>query len=204
MNINLIPEKVRNRHKRKMRIRNWAIVFLAATVVLAIPIGWDWSREAKANRLRHRQREQAATRTTMQADWERIKNEVSRTQAQIERADALRSKRAWSSMLALITQAVPEDAWLVTVATDPAMPPIHTAKAAAASGAATQAEAASITIDAPSKINIVGYAAHAQDPITLVSSLKASGAFEDVTLTRSFLESMDDGSYFRFDIICEW
>ena len=65
-------------------------------------------------------------------------------------------------------------------------------------------DAASVTIDAPRKINIVGFAPRAEDPITLVSRLKTSGAFQTVTLRWSFLETVEDGLYFRFDIVCEW
>ena len=204
MQLNLIPENVCNGYRRRARIRTWGIAFTLATVVLAIPVGWDWSRQAKARRLRVKHAELTATRSATQTEWEHVKREVAKTQAQIERADALRAKRAWSSMLALIARDVPPNVWLVSVATDPAVPPNQAARRVLSPNPAGEPDAASITIDAPSKISIVGFAPHAEDPITLVSNLKASGAFRDVTLRRSFLEPIDDGLYFRFDIVCEW
>jgi hypothetical protein len=204
MNLNLIPERIHHGYRRRVRIRTWGLVFLAATVVLSIPIGWDWSREAKAARLRGRLAKLTASRTVMQAEWEQTKRELQQTQAQIERAGALRAKRAWSSLLALIVHEVPPNAWLVSIATEPALPPVQAGRPIATATTGSATDASSVTIDAPTRINIVGYAPQPQDPITLVSHLKGSGAFRSVVLERSALEPIEDGSYFRFDIACEW
>lgn len=204
MHINLVPESIRRRQRRRARIRTWGVVLTAATAALALPVGWDWSGEAKAERLLKRDTKLNNARSVLRVEWESIKTEVQKTQAQIERADALRAKRAWSAMLFLIAREVPPNAWLTSVATDPTQPPKHTANLRATAIPATGQDAASITIDAPGKIDIQGFALRAEDPITLVSNLKASGAFHTVVLKRSFLEPVDDGSYFRFDIVCEW
>ena len=204
MYINLVPDSVRHRQRRRARIRTWCAVLTAATATLAVPVGWDWSRQAKAERLFKRDTELKNTRSMLGVDWESLKIEVQKTQAQIESADALRAKRAWSAMLSLIARAVPPNVWLTSVATDPTQPPKHSARPAPAAMQAAGQDASSITIDAPGKINIRGYAPRNEDPITLVSGLKATGAFHSVVLKRSFLEPVDDGSYFRFDIVCEW
>lgn len=204
MHINLVPDSVRHRQRRRARIRTWSVVLTAATAALAMPVGWDWSRQAKAERLLKRDTELNDTRSMLRVEWESSKTEAQKTQSQIERADALRSKRAWSAMLSLIAREVPPNVWLTSVATDPTQPPKHTTKPRATAMPAAEQDAASITIDAPGKIDIKGFAPRAEDPITLVSNLKASGAFHTVVLKRSFLEPVDDGSYFRFDIVCEW
>jgi len=202
MRFNLVPESIRLRQRRRARIRMWGMVLTAATAALAIPVGWDWSRQAKAERLLEQSVKLNRTRSLMRVEWDSIKTEVQATQAQIERADALRSKRAWSAMLALIAREVPPNVWLTSVATDPAQPPKHAVRPA--STATAEQIAASITIDGPGTINIQGFAPHAEDPIILVSNLKSSGAFHTVVLRRSSLEPVNDGFYFRFDVVCEW
>jgi len=204
MRLNLIPESVRHRQRRRARIRTWGAILAVATMALAVPAAWDWSRQAKADRLLARATELNNTRSMMRIEWESVKAEVRSTRAQIERADALRSKRAWSAMLALIAREVPPHVWLTSVATDPAQPAKQAPTTAPATTADPKQSAAGITIDAPGKINIQGFAPRAEEPITLVQNLKSSGAFRTVVLKRTFLEPVDDGSYFRFDIDCEW
>ena len=61
-----------------------------------------------------------------------------------------------------------------------------------------------VTIEAPRKLRIAGYAPVAAHPYDIVSSLKETDVFASVALERSEREPVLDGSYFRFELVCEW
>ncbi len=209
MNINLIPAAAQRQQHQRKRLRLWAGVLTVAAGILTIPIGLDWSRKAHAKELRIRAADLDRTQTQVKSEWNTVFSEVEETQAHIERAEALRSKRAWSALVTLIAANVPADVWLTTIATDPARPSPQakqravTAPAPAKPGA-TKPKEESLTIDAPTKIKIEGYAPHAAEPLTLVRSLQATNVFKTVSLLRSSLEAQEDGAYFHFSLLCEW
>lgn len=204
MNINLIPAPVRRRQAQRRRLRTWSIAITVAAGTLMIPIGLDWSRRATAKQLRADTAALEANHTSALAEWDTIHREVEETQAHLERADALRSKRAWSAMVTLIAAHVPRDAWLTTIATDPAQPTVMPAAPGAASAEPTAKSPETLTIDAPTTIKIEGYAPGAAEPFSLVRSLQATNVFKKVYLLRSSLETTEDGAYFHFNLVCEW
>jgi len=206
MKLNLIPETLRHRHERRRRVRGWGVVLVIAIGLLAVPVTLDWSRKARAKRLRQEQADLVEVRSSMLAEWSTVREEVEETRAQIMRAEALRSKRGWSRLLALVAGAVPDRAWLTAVATDPPQPtggaPERARVQAARSEPATERE--NVTVEAPRKLELHGFAPNAGDPIRFVQALKAADVFREVRLQRSSFTKVDDASFFRFNIVCEW
>lgn len=204
ISVNLIPQHVQVSQARRRRIQRWSGACLVAVGLLVIPLGLDWSTRAKAESLKLRYELAVEAYQTLRTELRESAGVVERARTQIERAEALGSKRAWSSMLMLITEALPDRAWLTTIETDPPAPQGGTRSSRTTNATASPDEPSVVTIDAPRALRLIGYAPDAPDPMELVSNLKNSGVFERVDLKHSKREAGVDGSYFRFELICEW
>lgn len=219
--VNLIPEAIVAQQWRKRRVARWTAASLVAIGALLIPLTLEGWQTARAEQLRAGRRALERDRTLLSAELTGLAAESQSVYLQIERANALRSKRSWSGMLALIAGTMPEGCWLTAIETVPAVPasgahntPPATARSVTAApptartagdpiGGQAAAETV-VTIDAPRQLRIAGYATDASEPLTLVTKLNATGVFSRVGLERSLRESVEDGSFFRFDILCEW
>ena len=73
-----------------------------------------------------------------------------------------------------------------------------------ASSTTAEAERAGLTIDAPRRLRLAGFALNATDPLVFVTRLKDADIFRDVFLERSADDSRDDVPRYRFDVVCEW
>ena len=210
--VNLIPQHVQLSQARRRRIQRWSGAGIVAAGLLMIPLGLDWSTRAKADTLKQRYERSVKAYQTLRTELRESDAAVERARTRIERAEAMASKRAWSSMLVMITDALPDGAWLTTIETDPPTPTGGTrssrttnAKDPSDAPSVVMIEAPSVVmIEAPQALRLVGYAPKAADPLALVSNLKNSGVFERVDLKHSTRETAVDGSYFRFELICEW
>lgn len=206
MKLNMIPKAILDRYARRRRLGTWGAALALSLSVLAIPVTLNWTRQVQARHLRREQAELSEARSHVLAEWATMRGEVTETEAQVMRAEALRSKRAWSSLLGLVADSVPERAWLTAVATNPAQPVSAATKRTPRPRASGEPDEAtqSITVQAPRALELQGFAPTATDPIQFVQSLKQRGVFQDVRLTRSSLTELDGKAYFRFDIVCEW
>ena len=212
--VNLIPQSIVAQQWRKRRIARWTAAVLVAVGALLVPLTLEGWQTARAEQLRARRRALERDRASLSSELNALATESQSVYLQIERANALRSKRSWSGMLALIAGTIPEGCWLTTIETVPAAPASGAASASAAAPAPartvsekTAGEVAVetvVTIEAPRQMRIAGYATDASEPLTFVTRLNATGVFARVGLERSLRESVEDGSYFRFDILCEW
>jgi len=211
--VNLIPEAVLVAQAQRRHAKGWLILVLVIAALNVLPLVLDWSRRAHAAELRDEsgriQRELVSSRSQLRT----TSAEATRIFLEVERARALRSKRAWSSMFALIASCMPSDCWLASVATDPETP----AGGAAPQRPAAQAKVAggereTVTIEAPRKLRIVGYALTDTQPLALVTNLKESLVFENVLLERSLRapdvspgeSAKSNAALYQFEIVCEW
>jgi Tfp pilus assembly protein PilN len=202
--VNLISERAQVAQARRRRIQRWVSASGAAALLLVVPLGLDWSTRAKADALRRkRDRAVAAYRATT-LEIERAAAAEEDARIHVERAEALSAKRAWSAMLVVIADALPERSWLVTLGTDPSTPPGGSSAARAQTAAATGETTNVLMIEAPRELRLIGYAHDAADPLVLVSNLKRTGVFRHVDLRQSTRETGADGSYFRFELACGW
>ena len=121
----------------------------------------------------------------------------------LERAVGLKSKRAWSGFFATLGRCMPTSCWLESMITDPASPAANASRTAAAEPPKTQ-DAGSVQIDAPRKLKLVGFAPEAGDPHIFVGNLRNTKLFSKVTLESCQRDASLSGSYFRFELVCEW
>ncbi len=211
--INLIPEAVLVSQAQRRHAKGWLILVLMFAALNVLPLALDWSRRAHAVKLRDEsariQREVVSSRSQLRA----TSAEATRVFLEVERARALRSKRAWSSMFALIASCMPSECWLVSVATDPETPGGGVApQRPAAPPKAAGDEKETVTIEAPRKLRILGYALSDTQPLAMVTNLKESNVFESVLLERALRapdvapgeSAKPDGALYQFEIVCEW
>jgi Tfp pilus assembly protein PilN len=221
--VNLIPESVQAAQARRRHIKWWAACLAVTTVVAVVPVGAHLMQHLRIDELHAQnykfQTDLAAARVELKTATAAANDSFLR----IERAKALRTKRAWSDMLALIGSCLPKDCWLTSIATDPDVPPAaslarKTPPASATPGAPAPEKPAVVIIDAPRKLRMTGEATDATQPLSFVTKLKESQVFREVTLERSISssphgsrtvgltlgEKTEDESNFRFELICEW
>ncbi len=204
--INLIPEPVQLAQLRRWRLKWWATAILVSLMVLALPLGLDWLKQAEAARLHLEDEHLRVQLAGIRSQLRSVSAGADEAFLQLERADALRSKRCWSGMLAMIGRRMPSGCWLTSITTDPATPqgaapPQRRAKSRPST---PEEPPAVVVIDAPRKLNISGYATTAGEPHTFVTRLKDMGIFTNVELQRVAREPVLDDSYFRFELYCEW
>ena len=204
--VNLIPENVRLAQERRRRLKGWGIAILLAVAILALPLTVDWVQRVQAAELRTQHDQLQNELQTVRTELRALTSQANQALMQLERAHALRSKRAWSAMFALIEKGMPEGAWLVSMATDPATPPSGDGHKTEIRDrdTGTDEQPAIVVIEAPRRLRMAGFAVDAAQPHEFVSSLKESKVFTNVSLEHLRRERVLDGSYFRFELICEW
>lgn len=207
--INLIPAEIRRAAVRRVRLVRWSAVTVLAGVLAAIPFSLSLSRKAQAMELRAEvdrlDQEAAGVRSQLRSATTRAQELLS----ELERSRALRGKRAWSSMFALIANCLPADCWLHSVATDPEAPGAVVSRpvgAPLAHGALASAE--TVTIEAPQKLRLIGFSTHDAQPLVFVSNLVDSRAFAHVALQKALRapggNEANEESLYQFEIVCEW
>lgn len=205
ISINLIPRDVRQRQAQRRRLGRWASVAIVGLLLLGVSAGFGFSRRGTADELRAIDADLQVKVTRARTNLQTITAELMSAQNNLEHATALRTKRAWSGMIALIARSMPEDCWLTSIATDPERPPAgkrKTKKTASKKSIGKKPEV--VVIDAPRRLKIIGYAQEASQPNEFVDRLNHSGVFRLVELGQSQREPVLDGSYYRFQLYCEW
>ncbi len=205
ISINLIPDTVRLAQARRRRLIGWSVSVAAAGALLAVAFGYDALERAKAARLHTENDQLQAELESMRAGLRDVIVQVEQGRIRLDRADALRSKRAWSAMFATIGRCMPVGCWLTSIATDPPKPSQGSTRAGRTrAGHTPQDGKVNVVIDAPRMLRILGYAAGAAEPHAFVAGLKQTEVFADVFLVHSRSEPVLDGTYFQFEIVCEW
>jgi len=217
--VNLIPDSLRSAQARRRHIKRWAVCLALTYTVAVIPAVAHWRQHMRVDAL-HAQNDQLQTDlAAARADLKTTTTTANEIFLRIERAKALRSKRAWSSMLALIGDCLPKDCWLTALATDPDTPSIGPAGPVSrntlppsTSSEGTNGPIGPMFIDAPRKLRMSGSAVDASLPLFFVARLKDSQVFRGVTLERCLSDTPagaaatagEGESNFRFDLVCEW
>lgn len=204
--VNFIPEALLRARERRRRARWWTSLGAGALGLLMIPVAAESWRQAQAADLRGESRRLTAELSGLREEVKSLSIESEEVFLQIERAKALRSKRAWSAMLNLIAQAMPANSWLTSVETDPPVPPPNAPTVAEKlpKDATSPTGPQTITIEAPRRLRITGYAVDSAEPLSFVTELNRSGIFQRVSLEKSLREPVEHDSFFRFELVCEW
>jgi Tfp pilus assembly protein PilN len=207
--VNLIPESVQAAQARSRHFKRWAACLAVTAVVAVVPVGAHWMQHVRVDELRAQSDKLQTDLAAARVELKTVTAAANDSFLRIERAKALRTKRAWSDMLALIGSCLPKDCWLTSIATDPDVPPAapvarKTPPPSATPGTPAPEKPAVVIIDAPRKLRMTGEATDATQPLFFVTRLKESQVFREVTLERSLREKTEDESNFRFELICEW
>jgi len=207
--LNLLPESVQAAQAQRRHVKRWALILTAAAVAGTVPAGAHWMQHLQIEELGAQSEKLQSDLAAARVELRTATAEANDAFLRLERAKALRSKRAWSGMLALIGSCLPKQCWLTSIATDPEVPPAGPVvrsplPPAATPGAAAPEKPAVVTIEAPRKLRISGEALDSADPLSFVAKLKESQVFRDVILERSLREGPEQESQFRFELICEW
>ena len=207
--INLIPARVIRAAAQRIRLVRWAVVVALAGVLAAIPYTLTLSQKAEAAELREEIDRLDQDATSVRSQLRAVTSRAQESLSELERSKALRAKRAWSSMFALIATCLPADCWLLSVATDPETPGVAVARPAAVPAApVTVAVRETVTIEAPQKMRLVGFSTSDSEPLVFVQNLRESNAFASVALQKSMRapagNDPGEAPVYQFEIVCEW
>ncbi|MHC5108627.1 MAG: PilN domain-containing protein [Planctomycetota bacterium] len=205
--INLIPKPLQQQRVRRLRTIRWLISCIISLSALGIVAGMDWLDRAAADDLLAKNDELHNTLLATRATLTDLATSSEKLGLQIERAEALHAKRAWSGMISMIAAHMPADMWLTSVATVPNAPMMVSSRnprRAATKPGDGEAEPEAITIEAPRKLSIQGFTTRAADAMALVTGLKKESIFDSVVLIQSERTKTHGKYYFRFEISCEW
>lgn len=207
---NLIPVPLQIERSRKRRTRRWSVVVGMAVAGATVPMAAQWLQVRRLDELRAThdqiQSDLAASRTELKS----LSTEANELFLRLERAKALRAKRNWSGMFALLGKALPDGCWLNSMATDPDVPPPQQAVAKVlppsvpAPSTPNAEKPAPVFIEAPRRLRIVGKSVEASGPLAFILQLKDAGVFRDVVLEHSQRETSDTQTTFRFEVVCTW
>lgn len=204
--INMIPSDVLDARLRRRHLIRWGMAIIILAAALCVPLVLDVVHRARASVLRDESNQLFTRLEHARAKIRTTTAEAANLLGRIERADALRAKRPWVSVFALIASCVPDRVWLSYIATDPATasggPQLPLV--APTPGAKMGERNKTITLDVPRQLRLRGYADDHEQPYVFVTRLKESGAFDRVMLVRSVNESVLDGSAVAFELVCEW
>ena len=209
--VNLIPDQQRLARRRRVHLARWGVAFCALLICGAIPVTMDLSNRARAVALRTEQSANDIQLTSVRKELLAVTATSGEVRSQIERAAALRGKRSWSGLIAMIGRVAPPDVWLRGLATEPAQPGSNSVRGRVLGEAKPNADGVEsrVTIDAPRALVVEGYTTNHQALYQLMSGLKNTGVFTSVTLRNSSREHVLRGmpvdfDLFTFELACGW
>jgi len=194
-----MPAAVLRRRVLERRVRVWGVVCGLAAAAGVVPVGLDVRQQSV---VRGEERKEAGLADEVVGARERLSAVVQRTEAlrqQLARADALRAKNPWASLLTTVGRALPEEVWLSALATSPAAP---TGDGVVNIGPAPGQQ--TVVIDAPKRLRLDGYALDHSHLYQMMSALNNLKVFGRVELAQADTEPMLRGQAVRFELECEW
>ncbi len=207
--INLVPAEVHRAATRRSHLLRWAMVVALSGVIALIPYSLSVARDNRVSKLREEVDSIDVQAAKTRAELRQATELAQQLHSDLERSRALRSKRAWSGMFALIASSLPPDCWLRSVTTDPDSPQASAVRlpvVPVSGGGSSTPE--TLTIEAPRKLLLVGYSTSDSLPLVFVSNLRESNAFTNVGLQKAMrAPSEKDGNdafLHQFEIVCEW
>lgn len=209
--INLIDDSVLAARLCKRYLRRWLTVVLATVAFAVFPVGLEASRQRSVQSLKLEKGVLTSQLESSSAKLTTVGMEIHALEAQAARADALRRKRPWSQLLGKIAEVMPEELWLVSLATVPSAPSggnrnliPSAATRKSSSGAADDDKPQVVTMEAPRALALEGYALAHKNLYEFMSLLKDTNLFADISLTRASEEPVLTAKAIRFKIECRW
>jgi Tfp pilus assembly protein PilN len=203
--VNLMPPQAWARRCLRRRIRAWSAALVVALLFAKVALGLYATSAAKAAAV-------MSDAAPLTSEFERVRAQLAETaQActalakQIERADALRTKRDWAGLFAMVSERTPPTVWLTGLKSaggDGRGSHRHTA-AAPSTDAAGEAEPL-LLLEGPDQLRIEGYALELESLYDFMGALKSAKVFESVELSAAGREPMLRATAVRFIIVCDW
>ena len=122
ISVNLIPSEVLIRHAVKRRIWRWAVACVLLAGAALVPVVIEARQQAQVERLKLKFMDMEGQVSGLRGQLSATAQTVLDLDAELARAHALRTKRSWSGLLALLSACLPQEVWLTSVATDPPQP----------------------------------------------------------------------------------
>lgn len=204
--VNLLPMTKQNALARRRRLSSWGGVVAVCAGVLVIAVLAQWHRMTKEAELERHDARLRVELVNLKTGLSKVQTDAESLSLQLNRAQALRGKRSWSSLLTRIANALPQGSWLLSVATDPVVPPLGDAVAVKKVVRVSVAghKQPPPAIETPRKLHIVGLAGDVGEPHEFVTRLKETDMFSRVILKQTQREPALGRIYFRFELLCEW
>lgn len=204
VSINLLPPSLMRKRVVRRRVRTWSVLVACALGAGAIPVVMYQSARAQEDSLRARRESVDGDRSSLQRELAQWTRSIQSLHTQLARADALRSKRSWSTLLGMIGSCMPEGTWLTSLATD--SPGAIKARPGAKTGSTEKAENgdAAVRMEGATSLTLQGFAVDLDDLYAFMSRLKATNLFSEVALIRSGREPVLAGQAVRFELQCTW
>ena len=215
--VNLIEPSVLNAWRRRRHLVRWIVVLVATAALGAVPVAVELTRQRQVARLTGERLSVLNRIEQTREQLNAIGVEIRMLESQLARADALREKRAWSRLLAMFSDLMPQEMWLMSVTTDPSTPrtgDLDLRPKVVAVGDKKKkkdeeekepnAAPVVVTLDAPRTLIVDGYALAHRDLYEFMSRLKLTGAFSDVALTKAADEPVFNFSAVHFNVRCTW
>lgn len=200
--VNLMSSKLRLARRRSHRIRAWVTAVTVMSILAAVPVSISAVQAARAAGIEN---DIVPVLDHLKAAHQKLdvlKQRGAVLSTQIDRADALRSKRHWSDLLALISRELPDELWLTQVTSRDAK--VESTPVAAATATGPTAGPEVVHIDGPGGLEIRGFAISHEWIYEWIKRLKDTSAFRRVELMESAAESVHRGEAVRFVLECEW
>lgn len=199
--VNLLPDSVRWAELRRARTRRWTIIVVGTAAITLTAGTIDWVRQSGIATRKATFDVLLSEAETLRRDVRELVQEANVVQTRIDRANALRAKRAWSGLIAKLADRLPEGCWLTSMATDPPKPG-HDAGSTRTINAKEPPKI--VRIDAPQKLRLNGFADDPGKPVAFVASIKTANLFRNVNVERAQWEPNREPPCFRFEVVCEW
>lgn len=211
--INLIDERVLWARRRRRRLQRWALVLLGTSLLGAFPVGVELSRQGRVRTLIRERGEINRRIQQTRSEIATVGAEIRTLESQIARSDALQTKRSWAGLFALLATSMPEDMWLLSIATDPAIPDrgdidltadVESSKRGGSDQKQGESANRVVTLLAPRSLVFQGFSIEQRSLYEFMSELKRSESFTSVSLTKASEEPILNDRALRFDIRCQW
>jgi len=207
--VNLIPTAELVAWSRRRHLYRWAVALVVAVASGILPFVMGMTRSARISHARGQSVSLNMNLAEKRKQIARVSADIYKVQQEIDSADALRSKRCWSQLIAIISRSMPEDVWLTSLATNPTKPTesrrhIRTVMQSLPSANANVKQQDKTTIDSPTALVLKGYSLSYESVQTYVGRLKATGVFDDVLLQGLEKDRPLGEDAFRFELVCDW
>lgn len=209
--INLINPAILQSRQRIRHAHGWAVGIIVLAAVSSVPLGLELTHEQHLRDLRQRQQSLQTALTADRARLQKVAEETRSLESQINRSEALRTKRPWYSLLAMVSQSLTPEIWLTSAATEPAAPVRgdldlipKDADAPPKDGKSPQPPARAVTLEAPRALAFEGYALEHRFLYEFMTHLKTTDLFTDVTLIKANQEPVLGFAAIQFRLLCKW